>query len=257
MKLAALGVITAAIGIWLRDPGLLGIGAYWVLLGPVLRQHGKRLLERQETSPDKKPPTDARTFAYGTVLWALLGVPSVLVGALEVGIDPDHAGWRWLPLGVGALALGIGGLALVLFLVGGAVGAVADQIGVPEIPATIWIRSSRETGTFVNERPRLQLELRVEPDAGAGWAPYEVTKKATVPFTAIGALRVGDGFRAFVVGPEDPTSMEILWDQPVAGAAVAGTDVAARLEALDQLRRDAKVTEDEYVEQRKRILGTL
>jgi len=221
MKLAALGAITVAIGIWLDVPGLIGIGALWVLLGPVVRRHGKRLVAAQEASPEHEPPADGRTFAYGTLLWALLGVPSLLVGLLQLGIDADHTGWRWLPLAVGVLALGFGGLALVLYMVGGAAVAVADRIGsdTPAVPATLWIRSVKETGTYVNERPRLEFVFGVEPDAGTGIAPYEVTKKASVPFTAMAGITVGDGFKARVVGPEEPTAMEILWDERVRGTA--------------------------------------
>ena len=215
MKLASLGVITAAIGIGLGLPGLIGIGAWWVLLGPVMRQHSKRLTEMQEASPDKKPPTDGRTFAYGTLLWALLAVPSLLVGILLIGIDDPEA-WRWLPIVVGGLAALVGGLGGILFLLGS---AVESKYGNPEAPATIWIRSVKETGTFVNERPRMEFVLGVEPDAGTGLAAYETTKKATVPFTALAYLRTGDGFKALVVGPEKPDAMEIHWDQPVPGPA--------------------------------------
>jgi hypothetical protein len=219
MKLAALGVIAAAIGVALGLPGLVGIGAWWVLLGPVMRQHGKQLQEAQKASPDGKPPVGTRTFAYGTLLWALLAVPSLLVGILEIGIDAEHAGWRWLPIAVGAIAIAIGGLAAVLYLLGSGIQAVRGQAGTatPAIPATLLIRSVRETGTFINERPRMEFVFDVEPDAGTGMAAYEATKKATVPYTALAYLRVGDGFKALVAGPDDPTSMEIHWDQPVSG----------------------------------------
>lgn len=256
MKLLALGLITLWIGMALGTPGLLGLGLYWMLLGPFMRQHGKRLQEMQAASPDGKPPTDGRTFALGTALWLLLGVPSLLVGILEIGIDAEHADWRWLPIAVGVLALGIGGVAAVLYLTGSAVQEVAEHMGVPETPATIWILAQRETGTYINERPRLELDLRVEPDAGTGMAEYQVTKKATVPFTAMSSLRVGGGFKALVVGPEKPTAMEIKWDQPV-GGDTASADVTARLDALEKLRTDGRVTDEEYREQRERILGTL
>lgn len=218
MKLAALGVITAAIGVGLDLPGLIGIGAFWVVVGPLLRQHGKRLIAVQTAAaPEQKLPVDRRSFAVGTALWVLLGVPSFLVGLLEIGIDADHAGWRWLPLVIGILALGVGSLGLVLYVMGGTALAVAGKQAVAQTPATLWILSVKETGTFINERPRMEFDLRVEPDAGTGVAPYAVTKKASVPFTALYALRPGDGFRARVVGPDDPTTMDISWDEPVAG----------------------------------------
>ena len=257
MKLAALGVVTAAIGLILSEPGLAAIGVLWVVLGPIMRQHGRRLEAMK--GPDGKPSMDGRTFAFSTLLWLLLGVPSLLVGLLELGISPEHSNWRWLPIVIGALALGIGVLGGVLYATGSAIGAVTGTSTPPTVPATIRIRSSKETGTFINERPRLELELTVEPEAGSGVASYEVTKLATVPFTALGSLRVGDGFAALVVGPESPTAMEIHWDQPISAQAGAepSDDVPARLAELDRLHRSGKVSDEEYNAQRERILGSL
>ncbi|MFL6155890.1 MAG: hypothetical protein ACJ72D_07365 [Marmoricola sp.] len=253
MKLAALGVVTIAIGAGLGIHGLIGIGAFWVLLGPLVRRYATRLKALQAASPDGEPAVGARTFATGTVLWLLLGVPSLVVGVLGTGFDHDDAGWRWLPLAVGGLGLGIGVVGAVLYLLGSA--ALARGGGEPDVPATLRITSVRETGSYVNERPRLEFVFAVEPDAGSGVAAYEVTKKATTPFTAMGSLKVGDGFRAKVVGPEHPTSMDIAWDQPVPAAGTE--DVAGRLDALEVLRRDGRITDTEYDEQRARILGTL
>ncbi len=257
MKLAVLGVVTAAIGLILSEPGLAAIGVLWVVLGPIMRQHGRRLEAMK--GPDGKPSMDGRTFASGTLLWLLLGVPSLLVGLLELGISPEHSNWRWLPIVIGGLALGIGILGGVLYATGSAIGAVTGTSTPPTVPATIRIRSSKETGTFINERPRLELELTVEPESGSGVASYEVTKLATVPFTALGSIRVGDGFAALVVGPESPTAMEIHWDQPIAaqGSPEEPVDVPARLAELDRLHRAGKVSDEEYNAQRERILGSL
>jgi hypothetical protein len=283
MKLAALGVVTALIGIVLGIPGLIGIGAFWMLLGPVMRMHGQRIKDLQastpaeptadttaettaETGSAERPPTiDARTFTLGTVLWLLLGIPSLAVGVLQLGISGEHENWRWLPIVVGGLALGIGVISAAMYLAGASLQAVADLGPELQIPATLWIRSVRETGTFINERPRLEFELRVEPDSETELAPYDVTKKATVPFTAMASLRVGDGFRAVVAGPDDPTAMEIRWDEPVPGTAAAGAhgeparvpDVSARLEELDALHRADQITLEEYEAQRARILGSI
>lgn len=277
MKLAALGVVTALIGVALGAAGLIGIGAWWVVVGLLVRVHVQRMKDGQAaaqaaadeaagaagaagvTAPSsgtskRAPAMDGKTFAIGTVLYLVLGVPSVLVGALLIGIPPEHEAWRWLPLVVGILALGIEILSGVLYLTGSALVAVAGEE--PTVPATLWIRAARETGTYINERPRLELDLRVEPDTSTELAPYEVTKKATVPFTAMGSLRVGDGFRALVAGPEDPTSMEIKWDEPVEGPGSA-EDVSARLAQLEELRRTEAITDEEYQEQRDRILGSL
>jgi hypothetical protein len=266
MKLAALGVVTTAIGLALSVPGLIGIGAFWVVMGLVAREYRNRLEER---APAAEPavetpvpatsrtrlPVDGKSFAVGTALWLAIGIPSVVVGAFGIGIGAEHAGWRWLPIVVGGLALAIGVIGGLMYGLGSAVlatgsGAKADK------PATLWIRKVTETGTYVNERPRLEFELHVEPDAGTGLAAYDTTKKATVPFTAMGSLRVGDGFRAKVVGPDEPTAMEIDWSSPVTTGG-STDDVSARLDELDRLHREAKITDEEYQAQRGRILGSL
>ncbi|GAA3527862.1 hypothetical protein GCM10022234_26340 [Aeromicrobium panaciterrae] len=246
MKLAALGAITVAIGLVLGESGLIVIGALWVLLGPAMRRYGLKLASLKDANG--KPTVDARTFSYGTLLWLALGVPSLLVGLFTWGISAEHDGWRWLPIVVGGFALVIGGVGGVLYALGSAVEAKA---GTPAtVPATIRIRSAKETGTFINERPRLKLELTVEPESGS---PYEVTKLATVPFTALGSVKAGGGFKALVVGPEEPTTMEIHWDQPADGSG----DASARLEELDRLHQAGKVTDEEYAAQRQRILGSI
>ena len=279
MKLAALGVVTVGLGVGLSIPGLIGIGLFWVLMGLVARAHARRINELRADQADRNtslggaidrtPVVDGRTFALGTLLMLSIGVPSLAVGIFEIGIDAADTDWRWLPIAVGGLTCGLAVLSSIMYAAGAGVSAA---VGEPEHPATLWIRSVAETGTFVNERPRMEFDFLVEPEASTGMAAYQVTKRATVPFTAMGGLRAGDGFKALVVGPEKPTSMTIDWDSPVAGAVPAvapapsdtasspdpgSADISSRLDALDQLRRDAKITYEEYQAQRDRILGSL
>jgi hypothetical protein len=257
MKLAALGVVTIGIGVALSIPGLIGIGAFWIVMGLLVRTHGLNIKDLQQNAKDdaerKAAVLDRKTFTISTALFVALGVPSLLVGILELGIDADDTNWRWLPIVVGgyALFIGVGGAALYL-----AGSAIESKAGAPPtIPATIWIKSVTETGTYINERPRLEFDFLVEPDSATGETPYEVTKKATVPFTAMGSLKVGDGFHAKVAGPEHPTSMEIAWDQPTGGTD--DQDVSSRLAALEALKADGRISEEEYSSQRDRILGSL
>lgn len=247
MKLAALGVVAIGIGVALTIPGLIWAGAFWVVTGVLVRRHGLNLKNA------RGKPVDRATFTVSTLLFIALGVPSLLVGILQLGISDDHAAWRWLPIVVGGYGLFFGVVGGALYLTGSAIEAAAGPP--PTIPATLWIKAVRETGSYVNERPRLEFVFRVEPDSSTGVATYEVTKKATVPFTAMGSLKVGDGFKALVAGPERPTSMDIAWDQPVGTADEA--DVATRLAALDALKAEGKVSEDEYQAQRGRILDSL
>lgn len=134
MKLALLGGVTIVIGLALTETGLLAIGALWVLLGPLMRAYGRKLGELKTTSG--QTAIDGRSFAIGTLLWLLLGVPSLLVGLLKLGISPEHAGWRWLPIVIGGLALGIGVLGGLMYLLGSGVAAVAKRSPQPTVPAT-------------------------------------------------------------------------------------------------------------------------
>jgi hypothetical protein len=68
---------------------------------------------------------------------------------------------------------------------------------------------------------------------------------------------VGDGFRAKVAGPDKPTAMEIDWASPVSGGGSSSEDLSARLDELERLHRDARITDAEYQAQRERILGSL
>lgn len=272
MKLAAVGVVTVGLGVALGIPGLIGIGAFWIPMGLVVRAHGHRLQQARADHAGNDATSvgqvatevraiDGRTFALGTLLLLAVGLPSLAVGIFEIGIGADDTAWRWLPVAVGALTTGIALVSGLMYAAGAGVAAAVEAGGTPDVPATIWIRSVRETGTFVNERPRLEFVFHVEPDAASGVAPYEATKKATVPFTAMGSLRVGDGFKALVVGPGKPASMTIDWQSPVGPVApsrpAGSTEVSARLDELDRLRREAKIDDEEYQAQRRRILGSL
>ena len=257
MKLAALGVVAIGIGVALSIPGLIGIGAFWVVMGFLVRTHGLNIKDLQSKAKDdaekKAVVLDRKTFTISTILFIGLGVPSLLVGILEIGIGSDDTHWRWLPIAVGVYGLFFGVVGAFMYLAASAIDTATGPA--PTIPATLWIEAVRETGTYINERPRLEFTFRVEPEATSGVAGYQVTKKATVPFTAMGSLKVGDGFKAKVAGPENPRSMDIAWDQPVGTAA--DTDVSSRLAALEALKADGKVSDEEYQSQRERILGSI
>lgn len=240
------------LGIALPSGGLAAVGGVWVAAGLTVRSLVRRRKEQAGTGqPERrgpKPPVDARTFALDTLMFLVIGLPALAVGVFRLGIDAADAQWRWLPIVVGGLATGMAVLGGVLYLAGSALTATADHLGAPDRPATITIKAMRETGTYVNERPRLEFDLLVTPE---GLATYEVTKKATVPFTAMAALRVGGGFHAKVVGPEKPTVMEIDWDAPIGG------DVTTRLAELDRLRQAGTITLAEYDIQRRRVLDSI
>lgn len=203
MKLGALGLVTVAIGVAVSASGLVGIGAFWVVMGAVVRT----------LATPERPK-----YWLGQFLLIGVGIPSLVIGILELGIAEADSAWRWLPIAVGVVTTGFAVLSGLMYAAGAGLATATGDTG-GSIPATVWIRTMKETGQFINERPRIEFVLRVQPDAETEIAEYDATKRATVPFTAMAYLRIGDGFRAHVAGPEDPDAMTIDWDSPVSATA--------------------------------------
>ena len=251
MKLAILGTVVLALGLALSVTGLILAGGLWVALGLLLHLHVRSLRERSGASSVRDVrATDTASFIRGSLILLAVGLPSLAIGIFEVGFDEPDQNWRWIPIAVGGLDVGIVVISSLMYAAGSGLEATADRIGVPEHPATITIRSMRETGTYINERPRIEFELTVEPE---GMPAYELTKKATVPHTALGSLRVGDGFRA-KVAPGKPKSIEIDWDSPIRGDGADGAEPSERLERLESLRHQGAITAEEHDRQRRRII---
>jgi hypothetical protein len=279
-KLAVLGVATLVLGVVQDIAGLMAVGGLWIVLTPLGWWHRRRFQAARDEAAreaegrrardgdgDRPRGVDGRMIAEGSLVMLAVGLPALAVGVFELGIDDGDSAWRWLPLAVGGFATGIAVVSALLYAFGAGLSASAGPGPGSGRPAKVTIRSVRETGTFVNERPRMEFGFLVEPD---GLPSYEVTKKATVPFTAMGSLRVGDGFRARVIGPDKPTAITIEWEHPVAGVGggpdggpgvdgtdVADIDVAARLDRLDALRTSDQISTAEYEAQRRRILDSL
>lgn len=72
------------------------------------------------------------------------------------------------------------------------------------------VKSSVETGTTVNESPRVKLRLRVEV---SGKEPYEPEWVGLVPRLRFGLVRPGEPL-SLKVDLEDPMQFKIDWDAP-------------------------------------------
>jgi hypothetical protein len=269
VKLALLGAAVLALGLVLSVPGLLAAGGLWIVTGPLLRAFARQREADGTASRSRvavagvqgiaeEPAVEGRSFALGILLLLAIGLPSLALGIFEIGFPEPERAWRFVPIAIGglvtALAVVSGGLMAIgsgMEVLGSGLQTTAKAIGAPEHPATITIRSARETGTYINNRPRLEFELTVEPD---GQPAYEVTKQATVPHTALGSIRAGDGFRALVL-PEKPTVMEIDWDSPIPGSGKG--DASERVAELEELRRTGKISAEEFERHRQRILGSI
>lgn len=254
-SLFVLGPVAMLAGVWRSSIGLTVVGAVWFVLAFACEQHRTRAqaaLDAAKASAEAggsaKPEISTATFLRGTALFLLAGVPALVIGL--TGWQIDEAEWRWLPLVVGAIITALAVISALLFLLGSGISAVVGEP--PTVPARIVVVSSKQTGVYVNEMPRLEFVLDVTPQ---GAATYRVTKRATVPFTALGAIQPGEGFEALVVGPEDPTNMEIDWSSPIPSAR-AGSP-SDRLRELDDLRSQGLITDDEHAAQRQRILDAI
>lgn len=216
--LAILGVATLALGIALPVHGLSAVGALWIVLGLVTRVFGRRIEAKRADNKARAASGETiteevvtgPTFTIGMALVLAIGLPSLAIGLLEIGIDPADAEWRWLPIVVGAGAVAIA-------LLGGLLSAVSTRApasagGLTEVPSRVTIRAMRETGTHINQRPRIELDLLVESDGRPG---FDATRTFTVPFTALGSLGIGAGFRATVAGSEDSARVTIDWAHPI------------------------------------------
>ncbi len=257
MKIGALGVVAVAVGIVAGVPGLVLSGGLWFVLGmltwALVGRHEKEERRKRTGDPsvdallEARDPDRTRRYALGLTLVLTLGVASLAIGILGIGFD-EGSDWRWVPIVVGGIVT-----LLALLTIPARLGAERWGPGgsaAAETPATVTIEGKRQTGVYINEQPRIEFDLLVEPE---GLPAYRVTKKATVPPTALSDIGIGDGFQA-KVAPGDEDRIAIDWDAPLDGG---GGDPAARLERLDDLRRRGLIDSDEYEAQRKRIIGSV
>ena len=107
-----------------------------------------------------------------------------------------------------------------------------------------------DTGTTVNNDPRVKVRLSVEPE---GAEPFEVERKVLVPRTAI--PRRGERVEV-AYDPDDPSDftfrMSDLADDPVGGAP----DTIDQLAKLGELVEKGLLTREEFEREKQRLLGT-
>lgn len=104
----------------------------------------------------------------------------------------------------------------------------------------------RDTGVTVNQNPRIAITLRVSPTDGS--APFEVSKKQTVPRVAI--PRAGDGF----VVRYDPDDHENFVIGP---AVAAGSEPSVNIDAVDAGTIASAVSQDDSGVQRGSVAELL
>lgn len=115
------------------------------------------------------------------------------------------------------------------------------------------ILSATQTGTQINRQPVVRLTLAI---SAPGVTPFEAEKREIVPLIALGRLSSGALVTVYV-DKDDHSRFALDWsDAPAvsAGPAVGGDDPRARMEKLGELKASGLISDDEYDEQKARIL---
>jgi hypothetical protein len=139
----------------------------------------------------------------------------------------------------------------------------------------------RDTGTTINDNPRVEMHFRLDPLDGS--APLEVSKKATVSRVRI--PQAGQRYPVFydAADPQTFAFVEAIADEngralilqrfgdafgpdasgvgmvaaAAAPAAPAADDPVAKIERLAALHASGALTDAEFAEQKQRILAAM
>jgi hypothetical protein len=157
------------------------------------------------------------------VFFVLLGV-AMLVGAVVMWLSAD--GVTEPGLEMGALILGgLGVFYLLLMFVLWLFVKRRNRLAATGRPAIATIISARDSGTMVNNQPRLVLEIEITPEDGG--APYRFETKKVVGHSSLAAMRPGASL-AVAVDPQRPQRFTFIDAEQYASmggrAATTGTD---------------------------------
>jgi hypothetical protein len=213
--------------------------------------------------------------SFGVIMWSLLFVTialSVIYAAYGPG-NTGNSGAKTTAIILGVIFVPMGLIPLPFALRGGGGGrrsAVASKVRSTSRRCPGTVMSVDDTGTTLNDNPRVKLTVRAEPP---GEAPFTVVKMAAVSRVRI--PRVGDhcvvlydpanreassdidALPGFAYAP--PPAAVALASAPVAPAPAAAPaaeeDPLAKIAALGQLRDRGLLTPAEFDAQKKRLLG--
>ena len=210
----------------------------------------------------------------GAVMWFMLFVTFALSIAWSAfgPANTDNTAARGVAIGMGLTFIPMG-LAPILFGLSGRSGRkaqLAQQLMATGRRCTGEVISVEDTGITINDNPRVKITVRAEPP---GDPPFMIVKKATVSRVSI--PRRGDRCTVFY-DPADPQNRNGITFDPVPGMpttapataatpAVGATvtsveddpdeDPLVKIEKLGELRQRGLITQDEFDEQKRRLLG--
>jgi membrane protein implicated in regulation of membrane protease activity len=200
-------------------------------------------------------------------LFMAIGGAALAVGAL--GLMPDAPGFPWLFGGMffacGLLPLFLGA---VLRRAGAAKQAMAAELMRSGVRGIGTIVEVGDTGTTINDNPRIIIRMRIEPDDGS--PAVERSKKATVSRVAV--PRAGERYPAWFdrADPDKwmfgtdmdetaPAEVKEMFARARAGAGGAAADRAEsspveELAGLTALWKDGALTDAEFADAKARLL---
>jgi hypothetical protein len=113
-----------------------------------------------------------------------------------------------------------------------------------------------DTGTTINEAPRVELTVRVEPPDGG--EPFELKRKLVV--SRVHIPRVGERLTVFY-DRGDPSKFTFknsdVADDPIGAATPAEPDPVEQIAKLAELHAAGSLTDTEFAEAKQRLLGDL
>ena len=172
---------------------------------------------------------------WGLVLFFFIGGIAFTIAIPEIWL-----GQIWIVVSVG---LGI------MYLVMNRRADKVEKLRTTGIPGQATVLSVGQTGVYINEMPQMKLTLRVE---AKGTEPFEIDKKATVPFSALAKVTPGAVFPVYL-DPEKPDDVSLDWEAITApfvmslqdGRTINVDNAAARQEVLTLLEANGFGTSGE------------
>jgi hypothetical protein len=138
----------------------------------------------------------------------------------------------------------------------------ADRLRAVGTPGEAIIKGMTQTGTYINYQPVVKLELEVHPE---GLPAYSLRKKKVVPQIGLGQLAIGNALPIHV-DPDNRNDIVIDWGERATpgtdtgrattrGAGRDESEAITQLEKLDELRKTGVLTEAEFQQEKRRVLG--
>lgn len=186
--------------------------------------------------------------------------------------------WRNAPeLWIGQIWVGVAALLALIYILMTVRANKASTLVASGIRGSAQVLEMTQTGTYINEQPRVKLQLRIQ---APGVTPFESNDTYTVPLIALGSLQPGRPLMV-MLDPQNPQNFAIDWFGAGAGSRGAGAgadcspstagsteavrtadlggdpDPSVRLTKLTELRKAGTISDAEFEEHKRRILSDI